>query len=153
MDVLTEQPVLSYYGGSKEAHFNPYSDNGGSIVAVAGEDFAVIASDSRLTSGYQIHTREQSKLFKLSNQCVLGSTGCWCDILTFTRFLETRMKIGFKNMENVTPEPPNRERAVNIIKDVFISAAERDIYTGDSVIINIIDKNGIKEEQLALRRD
>ncbi|KAH7931695.1 hypothetical protein HPB51_029723 [Rhipicephalus microplus] len=36
-----------------------------SIVAVAGDDFAVIASDSRLSSGYHIHTREQSKLFKL----------------------------------------------------------------------------------------
>lgn len=53
----------------------------------------MIASDSRLSAGYSIYTRDQSKLFKLSDKCILGSGGCWCDILTFTRFLEARMKM------------------------------------------------------------
>ncbi|KAK8774055.1 hypothetical protein V5799_011412 [Amblyomma americanum] len=74
-----------------------------------------------------------------------------CDIEW--KFALIPSQIGFKNMENVELVPPTRERAVSIIKDVFISAAERDIYTGDSVVINVIDKNGIKEEMLALRRD
>ncbi|CAN7991634.1 unnamed protein product [Ixodes pacificus] len=93
MDVMHRQSVISEHGGPKQCYFSPYSDNGGSIVAIAGEDFVVIASDSRLSAGYSIYTRDQSKLFKLSDKCILGSGGCWCDILTFTRFLEARMKM------------------------------------------------------------
>merc|ERR1712192_356460 len=64
----------------------PDSNNGGSVVAIAGEDFCVIASDTRLSGhGYAILSREQPKLFKLSETTVLGSTGCWCDILTFCK--------------------------------------------------------------------
>ena len=56
------------------------------FVAIAGEDFCVIASDTRLSGhGYAILSREQPKLFKLSETTVLGSTGCWCDILTFCK--------------------------------------------------------------------
>ena len=40
---------------------------------------------SRLSSNYTILTRDQSKLFPLSSKAVLGSTGCWCDVLTFAK--------------------------------------------------------------------
>ena len=41
---------------------------------------------SRLSGhGYAILSREQPKLFQLSETTVLGSTGCWCDILTFCK--------------------------------------------------------------------
>jgi hypothetical protein len=35
--------------------------------------------------GYAILSREQPKVFRLSDKTVLGSTGCWCDILTFCK--------------------------------------------------------------------
>lgn len=62
-------------------------------------------------------------------------------------------QIGFKNMPNVTRTPIPVEKALSVLKDVFISTAERDIYTGDSIIINIITKDGIKEERFELRKD
>lgn len=62
-------------------------------------------------------------------------------------------QIGYNNMENVTPEPVNIPKAMQILKDAFISAAERDIYTGDSLYISIITKDGVQEEKFALRRD
>lgn len=62
-------------------------------------------------------------------------------------------QIGMKNMVNVQPTPVQLDKAISIIKDTFISATERDIYTGDSVIINIITKDGIKEEVVQLRKD
>ena len=34
-------------------------------VAVAGKDFVVIASDTRISEGFLIHSREQSKIFKV----------------------------------------------------------------------------------------
>lgn len=46
-----------------------------------------------------------------------------------------------------------QEVAVRLIKDAFISAAERDIYTGDQVNIVIISKNGIVRDFLRIRND
>jgi 20S proteasome subunit beta 6 len=40
-----------------------------------------------------------------------------------------------------------------VIKDSFISAAERDTSTGDGVIINIITKAGIEVMHFPLRKD
>lgn len=201
-------------------------------MAIAGDDFVVIGGDTRLSSGFSIHTREQNKLFRLSDTTVLGCSGCWCDTLTLTRILAARMQmyqhehqkpmstpataqmlstmlyykrffpyyianilvgldtegkgcvysydpighcersnyraggsagallqplldnqIGLKNMQNVIKAPVSMQRALSVLKDVFISAAERDIYTGDGIIINIINKDGIQEERFELRKD
>lgn len=206
--------------------------NFSSVVAIAGTDYAVIAGDTRLSSGYSIHTRDQNKLFKMSDATVLASTGCWCDSLSLTSLVRSRMQsyehmhnrtmsttavaqmlsilmynrrffpyyvsnilagldengqgvvysydpighcekttyraggsagtllqpvldsqVGRKNQVNASTEPISKERAIAIIKDTFISATERDIYTGDSVILNIITKDGIVEERLELRKD
>nr|QBH72813.1 proteasome subunit beta type [Liposcelis bostrychophila] len=216
----------------KKAPFDFYTDNGGSIVAIAGEDFAVIGSDTRLSSGYSIHTRDQPKLFKLSEKTVLGCSGCWCDTLQLTKVVKAQMQmyyhdnnktmstpavaqmlstllyykrflpyyvsnvlagldadgkgcvysydpighcektmfkaggssgallqplldnqLGFLNMENVKKRPVPLDKALAILKDVFISAAERDIYTGDSIAISVITKDGIRSESFTLRRD
>ncbi|KAI8961370.1 N-terminal nucleophile aminohydrolase [Daldinia sp. FL1419] len=51
--------------GLREHRFNPYTDNGGSTLAIAGADFAIMAGDTRLTSGYSINTRYSPKVFKI----------------------------------------------------------------------------------------
>ncbi|KAK5640488.1 hypothetical protein RI129_011299 [Pyrocoelia pectoralis] len=223
-DYLAETPT--------KHHFSPYADNGGSIVAIAGDDYVVIAGDTRLSAGFQIYTRQQNKLFPLTKTTVLGCAGCWCDTLTLTRLLNTRMQmyeqehnktmstpaaaqmlstvlyykrffpyyisnmlvglddegkgcvysydpighcekakyraggsagallqplldnqVGLKNMQNVQVESIPLDRALSILKDVFISAAERDIYTGDAIYINIVTKDGIKSDSFPLRKD
>lgn len=55
----------------------------------------------------------------------------------------------------VNPEivPLTLEKALILTKDIFISAAERNMYTGDSVAISIITKDGIREEIFELRKD
>ena len=35
------------------------------VLGVSGEDYAIIASDTRLSEGYSIHTRDQPKAYKL----------------------------------------------------------------------------------------
>ena len=47
----------------------------------------------------------------------------------------------------------SKEKVIALIKDAFISAAERDIYTGDGLILNIITKDGVAVEHFPLRRD
>jgi 20S proteasome subunit beta 6 len=42
---------------------------------------------------------------------------------------------------------------VAIVKDVYISVTERDIYTGDSVEIKVIRKDGITTEIFKLKSD
>jgi hypothetical protein len=49
----------------QQRHFNPYSENGGTILAIAGADFSVIAGDTRQSEGYSIQTRYAPKVFRL----------------------------------------------------------------------------------------
>lgn len=72
--------------------FSPYTDNGGTVVAIAGKNYVLIASETRLSTGYSIYTRDQPKLFQLTSKTILGSTGCWCDALTFAKVIEARVK-------------------------------------------------------------
>jgi 20S proteasome subunit beta 6 len=203
-----------------------------SIVAIAGDNFAVIGADTRLSAGYNIFTREHSKLRTLTSKAVLASCGNWADSDTLTSFLETRVKqyedahenreislnalaqlmstmmygrrffpyyvsnilagiyegkgyvysydpighcerhtyraggsssallqpildnqVGLKNMENKPTTPLTIDRAVDLVTDAFISAAERDIYTGDGVLISIVTENGVENRKVQLRKD
>lgn len=219
-------------GQPKQAHFNPYAHNGGTVLAVAGDDFSVIASDTRLSEGFSIHSRDVPKIHTLTGTTVLGCAGFHGDVLTLTKVIEARLKmyehehhkkmstgavaamlstilyyrrffpyyvyniiggldengkgavysfdpvgsyeretyraggsagailqplldnqIGYKNQPNATQDPLTKEKAVALVKDVFISAAERDIYTGDAIIISVITKDGVDTQQFPLRRD
>ncbi|TDZ37564.1 Proteasome subunit beta type-6 [Colletotrichum spinosum] len=52
-------------GEFRQHRFNPYTDNGGSTLAIAGADFAIMAGDTRSTSGYSINSRYTPKVFKI----------------------------------------------------------------------------------------
>ena len=57
------------------------------------------------------------------------------------------------NQQDPSKEPLTKEQCLQFVKDIFISAAERDIHTGDGVLINVITKDGTAEEFFPLRRD
>jgi len=60
-----------------------------------------------------------------------------------------------KNQANVPDPPPplTVDKAVTLVKDVFLSAAERDIYTGDELVVEVVSATGIQSEKMVLRRD
>ncbi|KAK3747969.1 hypothetical protein QZH41_019441 [Actinostola sp. cb2023] len=58
-------------------------------------------------------------------------------------------QIGFKN-QGVEPVPLTQEKAVSLVKDVFSAACERDIYTGDALVINVISKKPASRRNIFL---
>lgn len=233
-----QMPIVAH-NNAKQAHdWSPYEMNGGSVMAIAGEDFSIIASDTRLSRGYSILARDSPHLYKLLPKCTLACVGFHGDTQAFTKALQTRItmyehehnkspsvsaiaqlistmlynrrffpfyvnpiiaglddkgqgaiysydpvgsydreiyrsagssvallqplldsQLGLKNqsdnyeLERGHTVKASKEKCLQLVKDAFISAAERDIYTGDGIVINIITKDGVQVEHFQLRRD
>ncbi|CAD6264818.1 unnamed protein product [Miscanthus lutarioriparius] len=218
------------------ARFDPYENNGGTCVAVAGADYCVVAADTRLSVGYSILSRDHSKIAQLADKCVLASSGFQGDIkalqkalaakelvyehnnnkkmscpamaqllsntLYYKRFfpyyafnvlagLDTQgkgcvftydavgsyertgysaqgtgsalmMPVLDNQLKSPSPlllpardavTPLSESDAVDLVKDVFASATERDIYTGDRLEIVVINSSGTCRECIELRKD
>jgi 20S proteasome subunit beta 6 len=77
---------------SKQANFNPYAENGGTILAIAGLDFAVVAGDTRQTEGYSIQTRYAPKVFRLTDRATLAVNGFAADGNMFVKTVRQRLE-------------------------------------------------------------
>ena len=49
-----------------------YADNGGTTLGITGNDFAILAGDTRSTSGYSINTRYAPKVFRIGGDDETG---------------------------------------------------------------------------------
>ncbi|MED6145219.1 Proteasome subunit beta type-1 [Stylosanthes scabra] len=212
----------------QHANWSPYDNNGGSCVAIAGADYCVIAADTRMSTGYNILTREYSKISQLADKCVMASSGFQADVKALQKVLSARhliyqhqhnkqmscpamaqllsntlyykrffpyysfnvlggldnegtlhlpSTVGYSSQGSgstlITPfldnqlkspspllyppvdavTPLSEAEAVELVKTVFASATERDIYTGDKVEIVILNASGIRREYMDLRKD
>merc|ERR1719421_2082178 len=74
-----------------EHRWSPYADNGGTSLSVSGSDYVIVAADTRLSTGYRIHTRECSKVTQLTKKCVISSCGMKSDAITLHKMLKARI--------------------------------------------------------------
>jgi 20S proteasome subunit beta 6 len=84
-----------------ERRFNPYDFNGGTTVVIAGDDYAIAAGCTRMSTGYEILSRTQSKLFGLTDKTVLSTAGCMTDIITLRRHLSAKLTQYEQNHQSV----------------------------------------------------
>ena len=56
-----------------KADTNRYTDNGGSTLGITGNDFAILAGDTRSTSGYSINSRYAPKVFRIGGDDETGA--------------------------------------------------------------------------------
>ena len=78
----------------KQHGFSPYEMNGGTVAAIAGPNYCIIASDTRCSSGYEILSRNVSHIHTFSNKnVVLASSGCKTDIDQLRSVLDIRCKV------------------------------------------------------------
>lgn len=97
-DQLISETEKKTCNGKMEHNFNPYMNNGGSCVAVAGEDFVVIAADTRLSKMYRIASRSVSKTCQLTNMCILACSGMLADINALRKMLLVSFYLFFTNI-------------------------------------------------------
>merc|ERR1719446_1328485 len=233
---LLHQPLQLVPEGAREAEtpmerrFYPYDYNGGTVLAVAGKDFSIVAGDTRMSTGFSFKSRNVSKIFKINSKVVLGTGGFRGDITTLQKLLTAkstqyehqhgegqlphaiaqslantlygkrffpyytwnvvagldeqgvgvvysydpvgnyeRVRVSVtgsgesliqplldnqleRQHQQLGAKPPplsmdlTLEDAVDLVKDAFISAGERDIRTGDTVEICVITAAGVRIE-------
>ncbi|KAF5343795.1 hypothetical protein D9757_007133 [Collybiopsis confluens] len=79
-------------GQPQQRQFNPYTENGGTILAISGADFSVVAGDTRQSEGYSIQTRYAPKVFRLTDKAVLAVNGFAADGNMFVKQVRQRLE-------------------------------------------------------------
>ncbi|KAJ1801481.1 Proteasome subunit beta type-6 [Coemansia sp. RSA 2399] len=106
-DLMGQAPLQE---APREVHnhggFNPYVDNKGTSLGICGEDFALIAADTRQSNGgYNINSRYTPKAFKLSNGAVLATTMCFADSTQLVEDIEQRAQLYFHKHDKQMSTP------------------------------------------------
>jgi len=72
--------------------FSPYDSNGGTILGIAGAEFAVLAGDTRQTTGYSINSRFEPKVFEVGDNILVAVNGFAADGLKLVKKLRQEIE-------------------------------------------------------------
>ena len=104
---IKDNSIISYMNVKedtkhKEEGYNPYMNNNGTVISFVGQDYLMLASDTRLSVGYSILSRNSPKIFRISEKTFLASSGMYADIMALVKNLKIRIDI-YKSKNNSEP--------------------------------------------------
>jgi 20S proteasome subunit beta 6 len=120
---------------SENSHFNPYQNNGGTIVAFSGKSYTIIASDTRCSSGFSIPTRFQTRIMKISKKILLATSGMFADI----NFIQRHIKNNINEYQYCNKESIFIDNCAFYVSSTLYSKRFFPYYTFN--ILSGIDKN------------
>ncbi|KAI5477280.1 hypothetical protein MNV49_006577 [Pseudohyphozyma bogoriensis] len=95
-----------------ERSFNPYSENGGTILAISSPGFAIVASDTRQSEGYSIQTRYARKCHQLTPEVVMAVQGFQADGTALVKRVKQRLEQWYYHTHQSTPSLPSIARMI-----------------------------------------
>ena len=119
----------------EKPNFNPYQNNGGTVVAVSGETFCIVAADTRCSSGFSISTRFQTRVIKISKKILLATSGMFAD----TKFLQRQIKNNIMEYEHSNKNNIFIDNCAFYISTVLYSKRFFPYYTFN--LLSGLDKN------------
>ena len=72
-------------------------------IGIAGKDFVIVAGDTRMSQGYSILSKDYSRTTKLTDKCVITSSGMVADIETLHKDMITKVKI-YERLHKRSPD-------------------------------------------------
>ncbi|KAJ7200321.1 20S proteasome subunit [Mycena pura] len=90
--VLPGHSVHSQAIPQAQQQFNPYSETNGTILAIAGPGFTVVAGDTRKADGYNVQTNFAPTVFRLTDKAVLATNGFAADGNIFIKMVRQRLE-------------------------------------------------------------
>ncbi|ORX98201.1 Psmb1-prov protein [Basidiobolus meristosporus CBS 931.73] len=85
-------PISNPLQAPIEHKYSPYTDNGGTSLAIAGKDYCVIAADTRQSEGYMINSRYVPKAYQITNKVVIATNGFHADGLALVKRIKQRIE-------------------------------------------------------------
>mmetsp|Transcript_889 Transcript_889/g.1706 ORF Transcript_889/g.1706 Transcript_889/m.1706 type:complete len:253 (+) Transcript_889:10-768(+) len=92
----TNGPVKLY--PIKNSDFTPYQNNGGTVLALAKNDYCIVASDTRFSAGFALPTRNSNRVIKISSNILLATAGMQADLLVLQE--EVKKKADYYKKKN-----------------------------------------------------
>lgn len=102
-------------GSAIQHRWSPYVSNGGTVVSVCGDNYAVVTGDTRLSAGYKILTRNSTKITRLTDKVVIASGGMQAELTTLHRVL----KIHVAKYEHAHRKPPSVQALAQLLSTIL----------------------------------
>lgn len=110
---------------AERGRWSPYQDNGGTVMAVAGENFCVLGGDTRMSSGYSIVSRNVIKHTKLTEKVYLISGGMKADV----EYLRKRLQASITMYKFEHDRTPSIEALAQHLSTLLYSRRFFPLYT------------------------
>jgi 20S proteasome subunit beta 6 len=107
-----------------------------SLLAIGGKGFCLVAGDTRLSNGFNILSRDTSKIAQLTENSYLATSGMYADFTALQKLLQARLQMYTFNIGRQAPI----KSVANMLSRVLYSKRFFPYYTFN--IVAGLDENG-----------